>query len=86
MSIFKFNFGDEVKDSITELQGIIVARAEYMNGCIRYGVMHRKLKDGEPNEIWIDEQRLILKKAKKTEKVNKKPGGTSNPAFNSDPR
>jgi hypothetical protein len=84
--MFKFGFGDEVKDSITELQGVITARAEYMNGCLRYGVVLKKLQNADVVEIWLDEGRLILKKAKKPEKVKKRPGGTSNPTFNSAPR
>ena len=51
--------GDKVRDSITGFGGIVIARAEYLNGCISLQVEATKLKDGEPIEAhWFDEQRL----------------------------
>ncbi len=39
--------GDRVKDRITGLTGIVMWKAEYMNGCRRFGVQPEKLnKDG----------------------------------------
>ena len=53
--------GDKVKDSITGFKGVVIARAEYLNGCITLKVQPPKLKeDGSPIEAdWFDEQRLI---------------------------
>jgi len=60
------NLGNKVKDNITGFSGVVVARAEYLNGCISIQVQSAKLKDGVPIEAeWFDEQRLeINSKAK----------------------
>ena len=51
--------GNKVKDNITGFAGVVVARAEYLNGCISIQVQSTKLKDGLPLEAeWFDEQRL----------------------------
>ncbi len=50
--------GDKVKDAITGFEGIVVGKAEYLNGCISYQVQSRK--DISKCE-WIDEQRLTTK-------------------------
>lgn len=51
--------GDKVKDSITGFEGVVVARIEYLNGCIQFEVLPAGLKDGQPLKAhWIDEQRL----------------------------
>ena len=51
--------GDKVKDSITGFEGIVVARAEYLNGCVSCQVEAKELKDGVPLKAqWFDEQRL----------------------------
>ena len=54
--------GEEVRDSVTGFEGITMARAEYLNGCISYQVLSRVLKDGVPmRPEWFDEQRLTLR-------------------------
>ena len=54
--------GQKVKDNITGFEGLVVARIEYLNGCIQFQVQPSKLKDGKPLEAeWIDEQRLTTK-------------------------
>jgi len=51
--------GDYVKDKITGFEGVAVARAEYLNGCIFIQVQPVGLKDGKIIESeWIDEQRI----------------------------
>lgn len=40
--------GDKARDSITGLTGIVVARHEYLNGCVRLSVQPSELKDGKP--------------------------------------
>lgn len=47
---WSINLGDLVKDRITGLQGIVVARTEWLNGCRRVNVQPRELKDGKPVE------------------------------------
>lgn len=61
--------GDKVKDPISKLEGIVIVRSEYLNGCLRCGVqiIQKKIitdrKDiTEP--YWFDINQLeILKKA-----------------------
>lgn len=83
--IFKFNNGDKVQDSITGFAGIITARTEWLNGCIRYVVQpdhldkDGKIQDGAP----FDESQLVLvtAKAKVTrDETAERTGGPRGPA------
>ena len=70
MMMFKFEVGQKVKDRITGFQGIIIARTEWLNGCLRYVVQAQKrTAEGKTVDDTIDEQQLILmekpKEAKK---------------------
>ena len=59
---FKFSNGNKVKDSLTNVEGIINASSIWINGCIRYSVQP-KAKKGEnimPESWWVDEAQLIL--------------------------
>ena len=40
--------GFTVKDIITGFTGVVTAKTVWLNGCIRYGVQSRELKDGIP--------------------------------------
>jgi len=61
--------GAKVLDSISGLTGTVVARTEYLNGCVRVCVDPGIVKDGKPVEAsWIDEQQL-------TEESEAKSGG-----------
>ena len=53
---FKFGLGARVRDRVHGLAGVVAARHEYLNGCVRYTVEWRT---GEPlNEVTFDEQQL----------------------------
>lgn len=54
--------GDTVKDVITELQGVVIARVEYLNGCVRFSVQPKGLNEsGEPfKSQYVDEEQLIV--------------------------
>jgi len=53
--------GDKVKDRIIGLEGIVVARTDWLNGCIRMLVQPQELKDGKPVETSsFDIEELIL--------------------------
>lgn len=59
--MFKFDVGVHVRDTINGFNGIITSRTEFLNGCIRYGVHPRELKDGKSIDgESIDEQQLEL--------------------------
>jgi hypothetical protein len=58
--VFEIELGEKVKDSITGFTGTVVARSEYLKGCIQYQVI-----DKEPDkDIWIDEQQLKVKRGR----------------------
>ena len=72
--------GDKVKDTVTGLEGMVVAKIIYMNGCIQYEIQPKGLKDGKIiKSAWIDEGQLIVKKeTKKKEDKERPPGGSGN--------
>lgn len=73
---FKFNLRDEVRDTITGFTGVITARTEWLNGCLRYVVQSKALKDGIPAEgQGFDEQQLELVNAYQPPVELKRTGG-----------
>jgi len=71
----EFKLGTILKDKITDFEGTAIAKVEYLNGCVRYEIQPRKLKDGNKIEsIWIDESQLITEK-KKAVTGKSDPGG-----------
>lgn len=74
--------GDLVEDKITGFRGIVIARTEWLNKCVRIQVQPEDLsKEGKPvDSVAFDvEQLKIVKKAKVT--VDKpKPTGGPKPA------
>jgi len=74
--MFKFGLNDLVKDTLTGFKGVVVARSQWQNGCIRYGVQSQKLHEGKlVEEQWLDEQRLELVQAAPEKRVGTKLGG-----------
>lgn len=52
--------GSKVKDPVTGLTGMAVARIEYLNGCVRIEVQPKKVISGKPADTtWIDEGQLL---------------------------
>jgi len=72
----KIELRDQVKDVITGFTGIVIARVEYLNGCIQYCVKPKILKEGKTLEgEYIDENQLkIIKKWQKDKPKNEKGG------------
>lgn len=71
--MFKFQYGDKVKDFVSGFKGTITGRAEYMTGCRQYVVAPPVGKDGTFREgIWIDEDRLKVVSKKRTVKKKTK--------------
>lgn len=71
----KIELGSEVIDRITKFRGIAIARTEYLNGCVRYGVQGPYDPDKKriPSAEWIDEEQLEL--IEKTMIESGKPSG-----------
>jgi hypothetical protein len=87
--MFQHQLGDKVKDLVTAFEGIIIARSEYLNGCIRYGVQCAKLtKEGKPQETeWFDEKQLTFVKAKAVDVEVKRTGGpAATPRLSANPK
>lgn len=59
-TLWKFELGTQVRDIVTSLKGIIDARAEWLNGCLRYSMQPPAKKGAReaPKSFWIDEGQL----------------------------
>jgi len=75
----KFEFGDKVRDTVTNFEGTVTAIAFYMNGCVRYQVQPALTKDKtqHPDSVMFDEQQLELVKVKQVKIIKPidPPGG-----------
>jgi hypothetical protein len=58
------NLGDEVKDIVTGFTGIVTAKTEWLNKCVRIHVTPQKLHEGKPieSQVFDLEQLEVLKK------------------------
>jgi len=68
--------GDEVKDTLTDLEGTVIATILYLSGCVQHEVLRKKPgSDGKMSAEWVDWQRLNLKKkpTKKRKATTKEP-------------
>ena len=80
--------GDKVKDSITGIEGIAIARDEWINGCVRVGVQP-KAKKGEavaPDMVWVDIEQIIILKTAKPKKKEPTGGPRPTPMHPPDPK
>lgn len=50
--------GQKYKDTFTGFEGIATCRSVYLYGCVRIQ-LEGMSKEGEPQEFWFDEQRLV---------------------------
>ncbi len=73
----KINLGDKVKDPISGVIGIVVARTEWLHGCARITVQPKGVsKEGEPfKNSNFDEPQLELMEPKKVKRGSTKKGG-----------
>lgn len=74
----KVTLGKTYKDSISGFEGIAIARATYLYGCVRVNISPTKLKpDGDfLPDCWFDEPQLVAVRSKKAIKKKKEgPGG-----------
>jgi hypothetical protein len=62
----EIKLGDKIKDNVTGLIGIAVARTKFLNGCIQYAIATPVKKGDKPpieGDIGIDEMNLkVIKK------------------------
>ena len=75
----EIHLGDEAKDEITGLTGVVVAVTTWLNGCERLSIQPRELKDGRPVDNCVfDVEQLVLVKRRQIKEslpVWKKTGG-----------
>ncbi len=73
--------GTQTKDTVTGFAGYIMARTEYLNGCVQYLVQPEGLKpDGSPMASeWFDEQRLAIASGADAGGPQKTPPGLEHP-------
>lgn len=70
------NLGDEVKDNLSGLSGVVVAQAFWINGCSKLAVQPKELKDGEPvPSTWVDEKDVKITKRLKEPRAKVATGG-----------
>lgn len=51
----EFRLGTRVRDKVTGIEGILTARSEFLNGCVRYTFQPPLDKEGKaPDERWVD--------------------------------
>jgi len=62
MNDFIFKLGQEVKDKITGLKGVVMGRTQYLTQCNCYGILQPDKRDKEGSKpvdwVWFDEPRL----------------------------
>lgn len=66
--IFKYELGSKAKDKITEFEGIITARCEYLTGCNQYCITPQAERGDYKDSVYIDEDRIELIEIKKIKK------------------
>lgn len=55
----EIKLGDLVEDRISGFVGVVIARAEWLYGCVRYAVAPRVLHNGDViTERWFDEPQI----------------------------
>ena len=69
--------GDIVRDKLTGFKGVVVAKIQFLNGCIQYSVLPKAKKTGEyPEDVGIDEQNIeIISKRNQKPKIKRSPPG-----------
>jgi len=56
--------GDAAKDAISGFSGIVTGKSTYLNGCTRFLLEPRTLKDGSQiDAVWFDVEQLVKLKS-----------------------
>jgi len=75
----KIKLGDKVKCIHTGFTGIVVARTEFINGCIQYNVLPKGDKNNKmPEEMGIDQRSLEVVPSVKKKIIRRSTGGKIN--------
>lgn len=69
----KVKLGQKVRDTISGVEGVAVARTEWLYGCVRVTIQPEGSKDGKPYDYFnADEPQLVAARA--PEKANPQKG------------
>ena len=61
MGTQRIELGDEVRDTITGFQGVVIGDTKWLHGCRRLTIQPKELKDGKPiDSLTFDEPQLVL--------------------------
>ena len=72
--------GSKVRDIITGVEGIAVAKTDYLTGCTRYQVQRKAGKDGKiPELLHFDVEQIKLVKAGAVKIKSRLTSGGANP-------
>ena len=72
----KIKLGSEVVDTVSDYQGMAVARTEWLHGCFRITIQAKMKSDGKvPETLTVDEPQVKTVKAKTIARGSNKSGG-----------
>ena len=76
------NLGDQVRDSLTGIEGVAYGRSTYLTGCDHIGIKRTGTgSDGKPYDLhWVDEPLLVVLQPSAfsvPHQSSEKPGGPS---------
>lgn len=78
------SLGDKVRDPITGYEGTVIARTEWVWGCVRLGVQSAFMHEGKPVEAqWFDEAAIEVTSARLVERKGAATGGPARPGESS---
>lgn len=85
--MFKYELGSRAKCKITGYEGMLIARTEWLYGCVRYTLQSGKLQEsGEPAKSHsTDEEGLQLIEAAPPHELPEKGGDAPEPTRQADP-
>lgn len=67
--------GDEAKDDITGLSGVVIAITDWLNGCQRIAIQPREIKDGKPVDPYTVDVEQVTVTTKSAKPQAKAPSG-----------
>ena len=70
---FRAKLGQTVRDKLTGIEGTVVARSEYLYGCVRLSLQPAEVKDGKPAD-WVNLDEPQCEAVPKS-KASKRPAG-----------
>jgi hypothetical protein len=54
----EIKLGQKVRDIVSGAEGVVVAKTEYLNGCVQFGVRPRSTDGTYPNTTYFDAEWL----------------------------